>query len=325
MPARRRIALAVLSAVLLAAWPLRAPAVAAEPGALPGDVAVKVGDEQISRADLEAVLAYEPAPLLQRMREDDNFARIFAVRWFHAELFARAAQDDGLLARKPGLGAAAADLGRNLLASEYMREMVEVEQEPTETEIKTYYSMNPELCTPPKRFHLARLGVEVAQRASEAELEGAKKRLGEMQSKLAAGVPFGQVADELSDLPSKESGGDVGWLTAEELGKDEGSAALTRLAPGTTSEVIRTRRGQEIFRMLEVEEGKPKSLEECKPLIVARIKKEYASAARQRRADELVKRYGASMNLDAFLAAARAARAVLPSPAASRETEPARP
>jgi hypothetical protein len=295
-----------------------AAAVAAAGGtramAASGDAVLKVGDRTTTAAQLEAELAYEQAPILDRIRSDDNFARTYAVRWYEAELFAKAAADDGVAAKIPGLTGAARNLGRNLVADEYVTYVLKEEYAPTDTEIKTYYTMNKERCIEPARYHLARLGVQVAKNASEEEAAGAQKRLRRMQERLAKGESFAAVADEMSDLPAKGAGGDVGWIGDDELGKEEGITAIRGVAVGERTEAIRTRRGLEIFTVLEKQDAKELTMEQCKPKLVATINTEYRKAAARRRTDELARRYNASLNLDAFLAAARRVQGTPPPP-----------
>jgi hypothetical protein len=293
------------AAMLLAAASAGAPPAAGQTPGTATETVLKVGDRTLTRAELEAALSFEPAPLLERVRSDDNFGRRYAVRWYEAELFSKAAADDGVVAKVPGLAEASRNLGRNLIADEYLRFVLKEDYAPSDAEIQTYYTMNKERCVEPARYHLTRLGVQIAKNASEQELAGAKERLAKMQGRIAAGESFGTIADEMSDLPAKEAGGDVGWIGDDELGKEEGVEAIRTLAVGKMTEPLRTRRGLEIFRLVEKRDGKQLTLEECRTKLVALINTEYTKAAARRRTDELAKRYNASMNLDAFLAAAR--------------------
>lgn len=273
------------------------------PAPAAGNVVMRIGDRQWTADELKAELSWEPAPLLERARDDANFGRTYAVRWYESELLVRAAGDDGVLVRVPGLAGAARNLGRPLIAGEYVKQMLEVEYKPTDAEVQSYYAMNKETCKVPARYHLARLGVQVAKNASQPELEGAKKRLTTMQERLKGGEAFGKVADEMSDLPAKKEGGDVGWIGDDELGEEEGVAILRSLAVGATSEPIKTRRGLEIFKLVEREDARTKTLDQCRPQLVEQINAEYRKAASRKRVDELARRYNASLNLDAFLAA----------------------
>src|SRR5262249_34389578 len=166
------IARSMLSSAALAALAVAVAAglARAEPTPKPSaldEPVLKLGDRTVRRSELRDELGFEPAELVSKMREDDNFARIYAIRWYQAELFARAAADDGVAARVPGLQGAAQNLGRNLIADQYMTEVLQVEYKPTDAEIQSYYTMNKERCATPGRLHLARLGVQVAKNASE--------------------------------------------------------------------------------------------------------------------------------------------------------------
>jgi hypothetical protein len=257
------------------------------------------------------------------MRDDDNAARTYAIYWFHAEVFAKAANDDGLVANTPGLAGAAHNLGRTMIARQYQDHLLTVEYRPTDNEIQQYYTFNKQLCTVPARYHLARVVVQVAKHASPDEAASAQKRLAEIQARLKKGDAFGTVADELSDLPGKGAGGDAGWLTDDDLDKDEASGWIKTMAPSTVSEPKKTIRGFEIFQMIEVEPSRVKPVSECRDAIAQQIKRDYYKKASEARADELVKRYKASMNIDSFIAAARAAKGVpIPADASGRMPAP---
>ncbi len=279
----------------------------AAPGSLPASAVLRVGDRTLTVDELAAELAWEPGPLVERMREDRNFGSLFAVRWYESELFARAAADDGLLAKKPGLAGAAGNLSRNLIADQYVDAMLADELKPSDAEVSSYYSMNKEKCRMPVRYRLARVGVQIAKNASEEEKAAAQKRLEAIQAKLLAGESFAAVADQFSDLPSKNPGGELDWIEDADLGKEEGVEVLRVLSVGGRTEPIKTRRGMEIFTLIEKEDGRPQTLEECRGKLVEQINQEYRRVATRKRVDDLARRYGASMNLDAFLDAAKKA------------------
>jgi hypothetical protein len=104
------------------------------------EIVLKVGDRTVRRSEIRDQLAFEPPELVARLNDDSNFARIYAVRWYQAELSLRAAADDGVLKRVPGLEGAARNLGRNLIADEYSSRMMAVDFKPTDSEIQSFYS-----------------------------------------------------------------------------------------------------------------------------------------------------------------------------------------
>ena len=142
---------------------------------------------------------------------------------------------------------------------------------------------------------------------SAREKAAAQKRLEAIQAKLLAGESFAAVADQFSDLPSKNPGWELDWIEDADLGKEEGVEVLRVLSVGGRTEPIKTRRGMEIFTLIEKEDGRPQTLEECRGKLAEQINQEYRRVATRKRVDDLARRYGASMNLDAFLDAAKKA------------------
>src|SRR5690606_15317123 len=104
---------------------------------------------------LTAEFSYLPPPTLQRLKTDDNAARIFAVDWYARAMLARAAKEDGFLDKNPGLAAHAAAEQREVIAKEYLRATVEKDLIPTPEEVEQFKTLNPELCKAPARYRIA--------------------------------------------------------------------------------------------------------------------------------------------------------------------------
>ena len=146
----------------------------------------------------------------------------------------------------------------------------------------------------------------LSPKASEKEKQGANERLEAVRARLQKGDSFGSVADELSDVPSKESGGGAGWFNEKELADDAMGTTVKALSPGGVSEPVKTARGFEIVKLLESKPAREHTFEECKNGLAEKFIEQYARDAVQKRADELVKQLNAALNLDGFIAAARA-------------------
>lgn len=278
----------------------------------PTDVVIRIGDRKLTVGELQAALGYQTEGILERLRSDLNAVRYFAIQYFHRMLFMEAAQADGLFERKPGLAEAAADLERRPIAEVYVSE-VEKEFEASDAEIEQYYNMHRERCAEPARYRIARVGVVLGRHASPKQEEAARERIDAIAARLAAGEDFAAVVADSNDMPEKLPGGELGWVTEADLAGEFGADRFSGLAVGATTEVIRTPRGLEIFKLLEKEDARTLSLVECRPELAEELRRQYHESVRTRRADELVERFGASMNIDNFIAAARAARP-LPTP-----------
>jgi len=275
--------------------------------ARPGKQVVEVGDFTATIPALTAEFAYLPPGVLRRFHDDDSAARSFAIDYYGALLFAHDARDHGLYDRNPGLQAALAAQQRKMVSIAYLRDLARTDYEPTREEIEQYYALHGErLCRKPARYRLARLGVVIGKNAGEAERTAAQQRLAAIEKRLDAGDPFAEVAEQASDLQGRGPGGEVGWLTEEDLRMAAGREAITGLAKGARTPAIETPRGREIYLMLDREEARLLSADECKPALEQALVQEFNRDIRFRRMDEIAIALGASMNIDAVVEALRA-------------------
>ncbi len=84
--------------------------------------------------------------------------------------------------------------------------------------------------------------------------EEAKQRIAEIQSKLATGASFEDLAIQYSDDSHADSGGKLGWMTPGQL-LPELDEALFKLDPGQVSEVIPSRLGFHLLKVTEKRNG----------------------------------------------------------------------
>lgn len=288
--------------------PPRAPHGADSAGvAVPGKTVIEVGEFKATVSELTAEFAFLPPGQIIRVHTDDSAARTFALDYYGSLLFHHHAEEYGLYTRNPGLKEAIAAESRRAIGLAYIRDMGKEEYKPTDVEVEQFYAIHKDrLCQKPARYRLARLGVVIGKKASDAEREAAVGRLAAMQKRLEAGDAFSTVADEDSDLEGREPGGVVGWLSAQDLQMAAGQEAITDLAVGERTEPIITPRGQEIFSMLEREEASIQSFEECKEVVFNSLVRQFNRDLRLRRMDEIAIESGASMNIDGVIEAVRA-------------------
>lgn len=123
-------------------------------------------------------------------------------------------------------------------------------QKLTDEEIRVFYSENKQRWAKPEQFKLRQILVKtdfaVSTTTAKAKAEG-------LLAKLKAGADFKALAKaENADQASKDNGGDLGWVTREEMDSMLGSEAA-RLKPGQLSPVITTAQG---FHILKLEDKK---------------------------------------------------------------------
>lgn len=269
------------------------------------EAVVRIGDWTMTAPEIKAEFGFSQPALLNQVRRSDNAARLLAVEWYSNALIAKAAVDEKLLDQQPGLKAAADTLRNKMIAGRVLPRYVSERYKPDDRELQQFVELNEQICQAPTRYRVARIGVVVGKKASEPEQQGAKARIDDVQKRLAAGEAFGKVADEKSDLPSKIGGGEVGWLTADEVGRTEGNEKLTALKKDQVSEVIPTSDGFVIFKLLDREEARKLSFEECRATAERTMNERYRAQIARDWIEELAKKYDSTMNMDAFVAAVR--------------------
>jgi peptidyl-prolyl cis-trans isomerase C len=124
----------------------------------------------------------------------------------------------------------------------------------SEEEIEEYYEENKENFIKDEEYHLRHILVE-SQEEAEAVLE-----------KISVGADFAELAKENSLCPSREKGGDLGFITRGMTIKPFEDAAFA-LKPGEISEVVKTEFGYHIIKLEEISPERQKTLEEAKTKI----------------------------------------------------------
>ena len=121
----------------------------------------------------------------------------------------------------------------------------------SEEEIEEYYKENKEDFIKDEEYHLRHILVE-RQEEAEAVLK-----------KIRGGADFAELAKEKSLCPSREKGGDLGFITRGMTIKPFEDAGFD-LKPGEISEVVKTEFGYHIIKLEEVSPERQKTLEETK-------------------------------------------------------------
>jgi len=121
----------------------------------------------------------------------------------------------------------------------------------SEEEIEEYYKENKEDFIKDEEYHLRHILVETLKEA-EAVLE-----------KIRGGDDFAELAKENSLCPSREKGGDLGFIARGMTVKPFEDAAFA-LKVGEISEVVQTEFGYHVIKLEEISPERQKTLEEAK-------------------------------------------------------------
>lgn len=169
----------------------------------------------------------------------------------------------------------------------YSPERFEEGVEVTEEQITEYYEDNRKTrFTQPHEVRARHILIRVPRDADEETKAAARKRIEEIQAKLAAGADFAELAKEYSEDPgSKDKGGDLGFFPRGRMVGPFEDAAFS-LAPGETSDIVESPFGYNILRVEEIREEREKPLEEVREEIVTALRRETAATRAQEAAEE---------------------------------------
>lgn len=105
-------------------------------------------------------------------------------------------------------------------------------------------------------YYILQIGVSYNENkgAPEHSRATAIKKIEQIRKQALAGVDFKKLAREHSELPSAIYGGDIGVFQKEEMAPFM-HKAIVDLEPGGISEVVETRSGFQLFKLLSNQEG----------------------------------------------------------------------
>ena len=128
----------------------------------------------------------------------------------------------------------------------------------TDAEIRDYYDSHPELYGGEVRYHLRNILMPVPEFSTDAEKAAVQEKMNQLSERIQAGEAFADLARQYSQGPAAADGGDIGEFGEKAL-SPQIRAALDGLDPGSTTEVLDTDQGFQLFYLEAINrtEGKP--------------------------------------------------------------------
>lgn len=129
-----------------------------------------------------------------------------------------------------------------------------IPEKPSDREVETEYRRNRSSWREPDRVHCRQI---VTSSRAKAE---------KILSLLKKGGNFAALAQQYSESPDRENGGDLGWVAHGELPTIMDEACF-RYGTGDTSGIVASDYGFHIFRVIEKKPARSLTLKEARPLI----------------------------------------------------------
>lgn len=150
----------------------------------------------------------------------------------------------------------------------------------SENKLKTYYDDHPDEFTLPEQVMAGHILVKVDENADEATKAEARKKIENIQTKIKNGEDFAKLASENSDCPSSAKGGDLGYFSRGQMVKPFEDAAFS-LQPGEVSDIVETRFGYHLIKLVEKKPAGARSFEEAKDGLQDKLRQESINEAVQ--------------------------------------------
>jgi len=146
------------------------------------------------------------------------------------------------------------------------------------TELKAAYEANRAAFAVPRQFRVSQIFIA----ARDAGDEEARKRVNALAAKAhQKGADFAALARaESDDKVSAGAGGDIGWLTDEQLVPGIRSV-VTAMSPGAVSDPVRLDDGWHLVKLVEVQPAGTRPLSEVRDALAAHLRSETAKLRRQ--------------------------------------------
>ncbi|MBI9083159.1 MAG: peptidylprolyl isomerase [Desulfobacterales bacterium] len=143
----------------------------------------------------------------------------------------------------------------------------------TDTESREFYTAHPEYFKRPERVKASHILIKQEAGADEAQKAEARKKIEAVQKRLAKGEDFETLAREVSEGPSAPQGGVLGFFGRGQMVKPFEDAAFA-LAPGKVSDIVPTRFGLHLIKVMEKAPEETVAYEEAKDQIVLNLTNE---------------------------------------------------
>jgi len=212
------------------------------------EILARVGNKNITKADIEALISFYPANQQAIIRMDpkneeallNNYVTILAV----AETARRQGFDKEKNMRKQ-----IQILSDEHLAKGYVQKNVLSKVKVTDKDVDEYYKNHPKEFEKPETVKARHILIGFKGDMTEDQKKELRKKAEDVLKKAKGGDDFAQLASEYSDDPgSKTKGGELGYFPKGNMVPEFENAAFN-LKPGEISDVIETPYGYHIIKV----------------------------------------------------------------------------
>lgn len=272
-------------AVALVLRPGSDPVAAQQPSPLPavaaGPAVARLGNQQVSPEELQALLATVPAQTREQLRGN----REALERWIRARLTEKAVLEQADAqgwAQRPDVARQTRAATEQIVFRDYLRSVSQVPAEyPSAAELQQAYDAGKANWQTPALYRVSQIFLGVSDAAN---VETVRKQAAELSKKAqSAPADFAALATQYSqDRVTAERGGDTGLQPLQQL-VPEVRSAVARLKVGAVSDPVQSAAGFHVIKLTEQQPARTATLEE--------LRDQLTQALRAQRQEQIAQAY----------------------------------
>ncbi len=166
----------------------------------------------------------------------------------------------------------------------------------TDDQVKAYYEKHKNEFDGGEKVRIAQIFVPAPPDLPKEKRLQRQNLIMRIEAELYKGKPFATVLNEYSNNPLVQASGDLGWFRRKDLMKPIAEAAF-KLKKGGVSEVIETKSGFHIIKVLDIEVAKKHDFKDVKD----RIERILYQQESEKRLDEWLKKARENANIQIML------------------------
>ena len=188
-------------------------------------------------------------------------------------------------------------LRKEIVINNFIAKTIDAKIYVSEEECKKYYDQNIGKFTQLEQVRVSHILIPTNATMSANEKKNAREQAEQLRMDLLKGRDgFIELAKKYSSAPDSKFGGDLGYLTREQMPPSFGQAAFA-LQPGQVSEIVETRAGYDIIKMRDRRPAVITSFDQAKPQIEEYLKKQKRDLA----VEEFVQKARSSSKVEVLL------------------------
>jgi peptidyl-prolyl cis-trans isomerase C len=234
----------------------------------------KVNDFVLREADLERILANQPAAVQKRFQDDPQQQAALVREILTKKAVVTKARKERF-DRKPEIKEQLGYVFDNFIALEYMAKVVTAGVNVPEEDLKKFYREHEKDFQLPEQIKVRHILISATKDSKPEEKEKARTRAETALQRLKKGEDFAKLAGEVSeDQVSASSGGELAPITLGKTNSEEFEKAAFALKKDEISSVVATSYGFHIIKMIEHQDQRIAPFSETREFILNKLKSE---------------------------------------------------